>query len=347
MIGVLNINEEQLEQLLQQYYKTTQEKIVFVDKYGKVIAMNDAAKEIISEDNNYSTMTNAICRQCEGYSNEFALKSCMNCFMDTTQPTDANFQVFMKTVDQQVQPFTATYQCIDDVKGIYAFTLQNISPQIERQEKMYQRQMIRKVIAAQENECKRISRELHDSVVQELLNINIELRLLKYQQDKVLITDKAQQVESLMANLIDDIRNISVELRPSSLDDLGLEAAFKSYFKHFEQTYGLAISYQANIQGKRYDSDIETVVYRVVQESILNALKYASVNHIDVSIQDTGDHIIAEVIDQGVGFNPQSQPKGTGLGLYGMNERAELVNGNVNIDTQIGKGTIITLEIPI
>ena len=82
--------------------------------------MNDAAKEIISEDNNYSTMTNAICRQCEGYSNEFALKSCMNCFMDTTQPTDANFQVFMKTVDQQVQPFTATYQCIDDVKGIYA-----------------------------------------------------------------------------------------------------------------------------------------------------------------------------------------------------------------------------------
>ena len=212
---------------------------------------------------------------------------------------------------------------------------------------MYQRQMIRKVIAAQENERKRISRELHDSVVQELLNINIELRLLKYQQDKVLITDKAQQVESLMANLIDDIRNISVELRPSSLDDLGLEAAFKSYFKHFEQTYGLAISYQANIQGKRYDSDIETVVYRVVQESILNALKYASVNHIDVSIQDTGDHIIAEVIDQGVGFNPQSQPKGTGLGLYGMNERAELVNGNVNIDTQIGKGTIITLEIPI
>lgn len=244
-------------------------------------------------------------------------------------------------------PFTATYQCIDDVKGIYAFTLQNISPQIERQEKMYQRQMIRKVIAAQENERKRISRELHDSVVQELLNINIELRLLKYQQDKVLITDKAQQVESLMANLIDDIRNISVELRPSSLDDLGLEAAFKSYFKHFEQTYGLAISYQANIQGKRYDSDIETVVYRVVQESILNALKYASVNHIDVSIQDTGNHIIAEVIDQGVGFNPQSQPKGTGLGLYGMNERAELVNGNVNIDTQIGKGTIITLEIPI
>lgn len=75
MIGVLNINEEQLEQLLQQYYKTTQEKIVFVDKYGKVIAMNDAAKEIISEDNNYSTMTNAICRQCEGYSNEFALKA--------------------------------------------------------------------------------------------------------------------------------------------------------------------------------------------------------------------------------------------------------------------------------
>lgn len=69
--------------------------------------MNDAAEEIISKDNNYSAMTNAICNRCEGYSNEFALQSCINCYLDTTKPNDMNFQVFMKTVDNKIQPFTA------------------------------------------------------------------------------------------------------------------------------------------------------------------------------------------------------------------------------------------------
>lgn len=97
--------------------------------------MNDAAEEIISKDNNYSAMTNAICDRCEGYSNEFELQSCKNCYLDTSKPNDINFQVFMKTVDHKVRPFTASYQAIDEDNEIYAFTLQDISPQIERQEK--------------------------------------------------------------------------------------------------------------------------------------------------------------------------------------------------------------------
>lgn len=282
--------------------------------------MNDAAEEIISKDNNYSAMTNAICNRCEGYSNEFALQSCINCYLDTTKPNDMNFQVFMKTVDNKIQPFTASYQCIDDEAQIYAFTLQDISPQIERQEKMYQRQMLRKTIAAQENERKRISRELHDSVVQEMLNVDVELRLLKYQQDMAQLIEKSEHIELLMSNLINDIRDLSVELRPSSLDDLGLEAAFKSYFKQLEYNYGLNVVYQSNIQTIRFDSEIETVVYRVVQEAIFNALKYAGVYEVEVTIQQTEEGLIAEIIDRGKGFDPNLKPQGTGLGLYGMNE---------------------------
>lgn len=276
--------------------------------------MNDAAEEIISKDNNYSAMTNAICNRCEGYSNEFALQSCINCYLDTTKPNDMNFQVFMKTVDNKIQPFTASYQCIDDEAQIYAFTLQDISPQIERQEKMYQRQMLRKTIAAQENERKRISRELHDSVVQEMLNVDVELRLLKYQQDMAQLIEKSEHIELLMSNLINDIRDLSVELRPSSLDDLGLEAAFKSYFKQLEYNYGLNVVYQSNIQTIRFDSEIETVVYRVVQEAIFNALKYAGVYEVEVTIQQTEEGLIAEIIDRGKGFDPNLKPQGTGLG---------------------------------
>ncbi|UDI77585.1 sensor histidine kinase [Staphylococcus taiwanensis] len=344
---MLNIQDETLEYLLKKYYDKTNEKIVFVNKDSKIIAMNKAAQEIISIDNNYAAMTDAICRRCEGYSNEFALQSCINCYLDTSTPNDTNFQVFMKTIKNGVQPFTASYQCIDETEKIYAFTLQDISPQIERQEKMYQRQMLRKTISAQENERKRISRELHDSVVQEMLNIDVELRLLKYQQEMSQLVEKSEHIERLMSNLINDIRNLSVELRPSSLDDLGLEAAFKSYFKQFEENYGLAITYQSNIRDKRFDNEIETVVYRVVQEAIFNALKYAGVSSIEVSVHQTGDNLIAEIIDRGEGFDPKLKPQGTGLGLYGMNERAELVKGKVDIETHIGKGTIVTLEIPL
>lgn len=344
---MLNEDSIQLEALLKKYYENSIEKIVFVDDLGKIIAMNNAAKDILSEEDNYSAMTNAICRRCEGYTNEYDLQSCKDCFLESLQVQTSNFQVFMKTKDHKIMPFSATYQTIDPVKGIHAFTLQNVSSQIERQEKLHQQRMMRKTISAQENERKRISRELHDSVIQEMLNVDVQLRLLKYQEDKSELLNSAENIECLVSKLIDDIRNMSVELRPASLDDLGLEAAFKSYFKQFEENYGIKIDYTSNIKNVRFDSEVETVVYRIVQEAILNALKYADVNDINVVIQQTGRHLIAEIVDYGNGFDPSSKPKGSGLGLYGMNERAELVNGRVNIETEIGKGTNVTLNIPI
>ncbi|MEJ7301332.1 histidine kinase, partial [Staphylococcus caprae] len=103
------------------------------------------------------------------------------------------------------------------------------------------------------------SRELHDSVIQDMLNIDVELRLLKYKYKDKVLAETSQRIEGLLSQLIDDIRNMSVELRPSSLDDLGIEAAFKSYFKQFEENYGMHIKYDSNIKGMRFDSEIETV----------------------------------------------------------------------------------------
>ncbi|MFW3541823.1 sensor histidine kinase [Staphylococcus caprae] len=339
--------EGSIEALLHKYYDATTEKIVFVNHLGKIIAINDAASDILSKEDNYNAMTHAICNRCEGYSNEYDIQSCENCFLEENQLQKSNFQVFMKTKDNKVEPFTATYQTIDSDRGISAFTLQNVSPQIERQEKMYQQKMLHKSIQAQENERKRISRELHDSVIQEMLNIDVELRLLKYKYQDENLVDSAQHIEGLVSQLIDDIRNLSVELRPSSLDDLGIEAAFNSYFKQFEENYGIQINYQSNIKGMRFDNEVETVVYRVIQEAVLNSLKYAEVNEIEVNINKSDNRLLAEVVDRGKGFNIEDKPKGSGLGLYGMKERAELVNGNINIESHINKGTIVTLDIPI
>ena len=120
----------------------------------------------------------------------------------------------MKTKDNEIKPFTAMYQNIDEQRGISAFTLQNVAPQIERQEKCINK-MLHRSIQAQENERKRISRELHDSVIQDMLNIDVELRLLKYKHRDKVLAETSQRIEGLLSQLIDDIRNMSVELRPS------------------------------------------------------------------------------------------------------------------------------------
>ncbi|UXR82278.1 sensor histidine kinase [Staphylococcus sp. IVB6214] len=338
---------KELSTFLNAYYHQTSEMIIFIDGEGKVIYMNEAAERVISPENDLSGISNTICGRCEGYTNEHALQTCYNCFLKSEDLGNAAFQVFMKTTDNKVEPFTATYQTIDEENDIKAFTLQNVTPQIQRQEKLYQRNMIQKTIAAQENERKRISRELHDGVVQELINVSVELRLLKYQQEMGSLLDGAKNIEGLMTKLIDDIRNLSLELRPSSLDDLGLDAAFKSYFKQLELNYGLIVNYHFDMMPQRFDSEIETVVYRVVQEAVFNAMKYAGVDSVDVYIRRTEDTLYAEVSDQGQGFEPSDSPKGSGLGLYGMNERAELVNGHLDIETQKGKGTIVSLDVPI
>lgn len=347
----MNQNKEHdgtvLHELLEKYYNHTREMIIFINQQGQVIHMNDAARAVISEDNTYKNVPNAICKRCEGYSNEYALQTCENCFLESVLMQDTSFQVFMKTVHQTIEPFTATYQVIDAARGIKAFTLQNVAPQIERQERLHRRNMMQKTISAQENERKRISRELHDGVVQEMLNVGVELRLLKYQDDMEALIGNSKRIEGLMSKLIDDIRHLSVELRPSSLDDLGLDAAFRSYFKQFEKNYGIYVRYHSNVDAQRFDSEIETVTYRIVQEAIMNAFKYAQVDNIDVHLNYKDNLLTARIIDEGVGFEPGAQPKGTGLGLFGMRERAELVNGHVNIETRIDQGTVVQLEVPV
>lgn len=225
--------------------------------------------------------------------------------------------------------------------------LRDLTRQFKTQEKFYQNKMMKHVIEAQENERKRISRELHDSVAQELMSAVIDLRVLKYMTSDEQLLRKVKQTEVSMTRLLNDIRNLSVELRPAALDDFGLEAAFRSHFKRMEQSYGLVIEYKSQLSEKRYESEIETVMYRVCQEAVLNALKYAQVDTVKVSLTEKDDVLRLLVEDEGTGFKLGDEPSGTGLGLFGMQERAELVGGTFNVDSGIGRGTRILLQVPV
>ncbi|MEO3944693.1 sensor histidine kinase [Gorillibacterium sp. CAU 1737] len=306
-------------------FQSTKDAIFLFDESGIPLASNSSAEELLAA----------------GVGNQIERS-----FLDARQQNAAVHQLLLTLPEQGTFPYAAAIQRIDADEEVFAYSLRNISTLYQNQEKLYQNRMMKHVIEAQEKERRRLSRELHDSVAQELMSAVVDVRVLKHLTKEEALLKKMNQTEALMTRLLDDIRNLSVELRPATLDDFGLEAAFKSHFKRMEQRYGLLIDFRPSLPRKRYSSEIETVVYRVCQEAVLNALKYAEVDSVTVTLTERDEVLELVVEDHGTGFHPNAAPIGTGLGLYGMRERAELVNGVFHLQSRPNEGTSITLRVP-
>ncbi|MFS0576032.1 sensor histidine kinase [Sporosarcina sp. 179-K 3D1 HS] len=341
----------QLTDLLLKMYDNASEAIFFFNREGQVLTMNESACLIVEPDVIHQMIAgnrNAICLTCKGYTSEQELLTCEGCYMSHPQENISSFQVYLDTKGKGIIPYTASFQTIDENKGIRVLMLRDLTKQFKTQESLNEKIMVKRIIKAQEDERKRISRELHDSVAQEMLSSLVDIRLLKYMNIEGEALEKVKQTEVELMRLLDDIRHLSVELRPATLDDLGLEAAFRTHFKWIEKNYGLVVHFTAELDSKRYEGEIETVVYRVCQEAILNALKYAETDDVTIRLFENDNILILHVIDEGIGFHvDHPDAKGTGLGLYGMKERAELVNGQLTILSEPGKGTVVQLEIPL
>src|SRR5690625_2312628 len=340
----MNLSQVSLPEVLINLFNNSSEKIFIFDCDGKVITMNNAAKDILKDevfDQMIAGDPQAICKTCRGYTTEEALRTCESCYIMDTQQDVVSFQVYLDTIGKGIIPYTASFQTIDQEKGIRVLMLRDVSNQIKTQEILHQKLQVNQVMKAQEEERKRISRELHDSVAQEMLSLLVDIRVLKYMTSNKDIVDKVRQTEGTLMRLLEDIQHLSVELRPSTLDDLGLEAAFRAHFKTVEKNYGLIVHFTSNIGPKRYEGEIETAVYRICQEAVLNALKYAEVDEMYVGIFEQDQCLRLSVSDKGRGFLLDNiDPEGTGLGLYGMKERAELIKGNLNIQSSVGEGSV-------
>lgn len=348
---LISDKKDQLVDLMLKMYENSTEAIFFFSSEGKTISMNPAAKNIMDiqvVDQLKKGAENALCNVCRGYTSESELVTCKDCYFTSSNHEDfSSFQVFLETAGKGIVPYAATFHIIDAEKGTRVFILRDLSIQFETQTKLQRNTMTKNIIKAQENERKRISRELHDSVAQELLSAVVDLRALKYMTEDKEVLKKTSESTATLIRLMDDIRNLSVELRPSALDDLGLEAAFRSYFKRVEESYGITVDFKSTIKRTRYESEIETVIYRICQEAVLNAMKYAQVETVQVVLKEEGNTLQLNVKDKGIGFIPGQNPIGTGLGLYGMNERAELVQGKVTINSEVSKGTTVHLRVPL
>lgn len=210
------------------------------------------------------------------------------------------------------------------------------------------RSQLSAVIGAQEDERRRISRDLHDGVAQEILTVSLALRQL---EGRVAADEGARElVQGAIDNIgriLDELHNISVELRPLSLDHLGFVAALHSQASVLEKTYGTRVVFSGQLSRDRFSRALETQAYRICQEAILNACKYSGADTVSVHLEDAGGWLQVRVRDEGCGFDAEHPTiRGSGCGLVGMRERAELIGATLNVASGPG-GTTVTLVAPM
>lgn len=200
--------------------------------------------------------------------------------------------------------------------------------------------MMAKIIDVQEEERKRLSRNLHDGIGQNLYSHLITINRLLAEMDHPLL----QQMQDEATELIEEIRDISWELRPSVLDDLGLVPAIRSFLTRFSDHYKIDVVFEC-VLNRRLNVNIETTIYRIIQESLTNIRKYADVFEATVTIRELDSAVRVMIEDKGIGFDFRQDSRG--VGLFSMDERARSVGGELSIYSTPGKGTRIILEVPI
>lgn len=210
------------------------------------------------------------------------------------------------------------------------------------------------LIRAQEDERQRIARELHDDTGQVLTLLLIRMKLLESQPGAEALQPQIEELRGLIANAIDQVRRLALNLRPPTIDQLGLFPALRSLIATFTESTALHITLELSREPITLARERTLAVYRVVQEALTNATKHAGAQHISVVVRREGDWLVATVRDDGRGFTPETfsgrhrQPTGgAGVGLFGMEERARLAGGTLLLQSAPGRGASVTLRVPL
>jgi signal transduction histidine kinase len=209
------------------------------------------------------------------------------------------------------------------------------------------RDALRRVVSAQELERRRLARELHDETGQALTSILLGLRGLEDVKDEAALRSSVGEVRELVRSTLQDVRRLAVELRPKALDDFGLVAALERLTENFAEQTGMTVEFVPNLPGDgRFSPEVETALYRLVQESLTNIVKHARATSVSIVLTRKADAVSVIVEDDGVGFEP-GRETGDGVGLLGMRERVGLFGGRVVIESRPGAGTTIVAEVPL
>jgi signal transduction histidine kinase len=209
----------------------------------------------------------------------------------------------------------------------------------------------RRLASAQEEERRRVSRDLHDTVGQTLTALSLSVRFVRDAGPlPAAALARLDQVQRLADELARQLHELAVRLRPTALDDLGLEAAARQLVADWSARTGVVADFQAIGCGERLPPEVETALYRVVQEALTNAAKHAGAGHVSVALTCRRGEVVAVVEDDGRGFDADGETQAAApgrLGLLGMRERVTLVRGALEIESAPGRGTTVIARIPL
>lgn len=209
------------------------------------------------------------------------------------------------------------------------------------------RRALRRSVELQEEERKRLTRELHDEIGQALTSILINLRTLSEEKDLATINERINDLRNLTAQTIEELRRLAMDLRPAALDNLGIVPALRWYVKQCAERTGLDIQFLEPEKYDRLPPETELTLYRVAQEGLTNAIRHGRARKIVLLLERDliQNRVRLTISDNGIGFNTATLDRG--LGLVGIRERVELLNGDFNIETDPGSGTQLWVEIPL
>jgi two-component system sensor histidine kinase UhpB len=215
-----------------------------------------------------------------------------------------------------------------------------------------ERKYLSQIIEAQENERRRISRELHDEIGQALYAIKFNLEMIDKDlpQTTPLLRGRLGEAKSLSSQTLTAMRQLALDLRPTMLDDLGLIPTLRWYVQNFSNRLNISSNFEAMGFEEKLPPQIETAFYRIVQEALNNIAKHAEADRVEISVVRRDSKILASIQDNGKGFDldkvlhPESPERG--FGIIGMQERVSLLGGQINIQSRPGSGTLIHIGVP-
>lgn len=337
------------EERYRELFENARDAIYVHDLAGRYVSINHAAEKL------------------SGYTREEIIGHCFTEFISTehiihvrdnfcaklAKRGETTYEVDVIAKDGRRVPVEVSSRAIYE-KGVIVGVQGTARDITERKQAQDALQMFsRQLIEAQEEERRRIARELHDQIGQVLTAVKMNLHTVQsvcngtdagsYIKDNIEAVDEALRL----------VRDLSVDLRPPLLDDLGLVTALRWYVDRYAKRTGLVANVIIELKdpNERFSRELETACFRIAQEALTNVVRHARATSVSVRLRKDDDLLVLLIGDDGVGFNPEvlrkRAPHAATLGLLGMQERAHAVGGVVEIHSEISKGTLIRLKLPL
>lgn len=212
------------------------------------------------------------------------------------------------------------------------------------------KKLLRKLVNAQEEERRKIARELHDTLGQQLAALHMSLEIITTKVDgRVSLKKEVERMRKMFDRVNSDVDFLAWELRPPSLDLFGLDAALETFVKEWSQQFGVDVGYQAiKMGGARFDPEVEINLYRIFQEALLNIHKHADATRVNVLLERHDDEAVLVIEDNGKGYAENAMVSAEkAMGLTNMRERAALIGGRVEVESEPGSGTTVFVRVPV